>query len=78
MLNDTLPLAVAADEALALAKRDKRPLTESERVLVEKVVAAANVLVQVDTFDKLGIEVMQPKDYVRPALRSTKFGQALL
>jgi hypothetical protein len=73
MLNDTLPLAVAADDAVVAAKKAKRPLTDSEQALVDKVAAAANVLIQVDTFERLGAEKNEAADYVRPALRNTKF-----
>ena len=47
MLNDTLPLAVAADEAVAAAKKAKRNLTPEEKALVDKVTALADKIVQV-------------------------------
>lgn len=73
MLNDVLPKAVAADKATAAAKKAKRSLTTEEQALVNEVNAAVNELVQVDVFDKLGIEKHMGEDYVRPALRHTKF-----
>jgi hypothetical protein len=73
MLNDILPLAVKADAAVAAAKKAKRSLTSEEEALVQKVSAAADKLVQVDVFDKLGFEKTQGEGYVRPALRGTKF-----
>jgi len=73
MLVDIFPHAVAADKAVAAAKKAKRELTQEEKDLVNKVKAAANDLVQVDSFDKLGIEKYMPDDYVRPALRGTRF-----
>ena len=73
MLNDTLPLAVAADEAVTAAKKAKRALTVEEAALVAKVTALVNELVQVDTFDRLGAEKHEDVSYVRPALRGTKF-----
>ena len=73
MLNDFLPLSVQADKATAAAKKAKRPLTTEEQALVAKVTAAADAIIQVDAFDKLGAEKYQDADYVRPALRGTKF-----
>ena len=73
MLNDYLPLAVQADKVQAAAKKAKRPLTTEEQALVNKVIAAADAIVQVDAFDKLGAEKFQDETYVRPALRGTKF-----
>lgn len=72
-LNDCLPMAVEADKAVSAAKKAKRDLTESEQALVDKVAALANEIVQVDVFDKIGIEKHLPEDYVRPALRGTRF-----
>ena len=77
MLNDILPLSVAADQAVAAAKKAKRPLTADEQVLVEKVRIAADKIIQVDAFDRLGAEKYEGDDYVRPALRHTKFAQPI-
>jgi acyl-CoA dehydrogenase len=72
-MNEIFPQAVAADKAVAAAKKAKRALTEEEKALVAKVNAVVNELIQVDAFDKLGAEKHQGDDYVRPALRHTKF-----
>ena len=72
-LNDTLPLAVKADAAVAAAKKAKRALTTEEQALVDDVTRRANDIVQVDVFDKIGIEKHMPDNYVRPALRGTRF-----
>jgi len=72
-LNDCLPLSIAADKAVAAAKKAKRPLTTEEQALVDKVTLLADVIVQVDVFDKVGIEKHLGADYVRPALRGTRF-----
>ena len=72
-LNETLPLAIAADEALAAAKKAKRSLTAEEQALVTKVTALVNDLVQVDSFEKLGQEKHEDGSFIRPALRGTKF-----
>jgi acyl-CoA dehydrogenase len=77
MLNDLLPQSIAADKAVAAAKKAKRPLTTEEQALVDKVLAMANEVVQVDAFDKLGAEKYEGDDFVRPALRHTKFAQPI-
>eukprot|EP01035_Chromulina_nebulosa_P026393 gene26393-34540_t len=73
MLNDVLPLAIAADKAVAAAKSAKRELTAEEKALIEKVTKLVDEIVQVDVFDKLGVELHESQEYVRPALRHTKF-----
>lgn len=73
MLNDILPDAVEADKALAAAKKAKRALTAAEQALVDKVLKAADKIVQVDVFDRIGKEKYEDASYVRPALRHTKF-----
>lgn len=75
-MNDCLPLAVEADKAQAAARKAKRPLTAEEQALVDKVTAMADAIVQVDVFDKLGIEKFEGEDYIRPALRGTRFEAA--
>jgi alkylation response protein AidB-like acyl-CoA dehydrogenase len=72
-LNDILPEVCKIDELLAEAKKAKRELTAEEKARVAKVQEVVNELVQVDSFDKLGIEKYMGDDYVRPALRHTKF-----
>lgn len=72
-LNDILPLAVQADKNAAAAKKAKRSLTAEEQALADKVAAVVNELVQVDSHEKLGAEHTAGEDYVRPALRHTRF-----
>jgi acyl-CoA dehydrogenase len=72
-LNDIFPQSVEADKVVAAAKKAKRALTTEEQALVDKVTAVVNDIVQVDSFDKLGIEKFVGDDYIRPALRHTKF-----
>lgn len=55
MLNEILPKAVACDKNLALAKKEKRELNPAERALLEEVQSVVNDLIQVNTFEKLGI-----------------------
>ncbi len=73
MLNDIFPESVKADKAVAAAKKAKRPLTTDEQALVDRVNKVVDKLIQVDVFDKLGAEKHESEDFVRPALRNTKF-----
>lgn len=73
MLNDILPKAVAMDKVLAQAKKDKRELSESEKKQFAEIQEVVNKLVQVNVFDKLGLEKHMGDNYVRPALRNTRF-----
>jgi len=73
MLNDILPQSIAADKLVSAAKKAKRALTPEEQKQVDHVTAVVNQIVQVDAFDKLGSERYESEDYVRPALRHTKF-----
>lgn len=73
MLNDILPESIAVDKMVADAKKAKRELSAEEKARIAKVNAVINELVQVDVFDKIGIEKHEGPDYVRPALRHTRF-----
>eukprot|EP00981_Chlorochromonas_danica_P003091 scaffold614_cov157-Ochromonas_danica.AAC.9 len=73
MLNDILPKAIAADKLAAEVKKAKRHFTPDEQALIDQVNEVVNQLVQVDVFEKLGIEKHVGDDYIRPALRNTKF-----
>ena len=58
---------------VSAAKKAKRALTVEEQKQVDHVTAVVNRIVQVDAFDKLGAERFEADDFVRPALRHTKF-----
>lgn len=73
MLNDTMPRSIAVDAMIATAKKDKRALTPAELTEIEAVRVLIDKLVQVDSFDKLGLEQEMSEGYVRPALRGTRF-----
>jgi acyl-CoA dehydrogenase len=77
MLNDVLPKSIEVDKIVAAAKKAKRALTTEEQKLVDDVNAVINQIVQVDVFDKIGAEKYEGDDYVRPALRHTKFAQPI-
>ena len=74
-LTDIFPKAVEADKAVAAAKKTKRELTKEERALVDHVNSVVNELIQVDSFDKLGIEKHMGDNYIRPGLRGTRFAE---
>ena len=73
MLNDALPLVIKMDALLAKAKKEKRSLTAEEQKDVDYVTSLVDKIVQVDVFEKLGIEKYADDSYVRPALRGTRF-----
>lgn len=75
MLIDTLPMVMQADELLAKIKKEKRSLTPDEERFIAKVNAIVDQIVQVDVFDKLGVETHMDDSYVRPALRGTRFAE---
>ena len=49
---------------MAAAKSAKRDLTAEEKALVEKVTKLVDEIVQVDVFDKLGVELHESQEYV--------------
>ena len=73
MLNDALPLVIKTDAIVARAKKEKRSLTSEEQKEVDYVTALVDKIVQVDVFEKLGIEKFADDSYIRPALRGTRF-----
>lgn len=72
-LCSTLPLAMETDAIQSKAKKEKRALTAEEKVKVDAVNKVVDEIIQVDSFDLLGNEEHLGKDYVRPALRGTRF-----
>lgn len=77
MLNEALPQVIKTDALLARAKKEKRSLTAEEQKEVDRVAAIVDQLVQVDVFDKLGVEKYEGENYIRPALRGTRFVEHL-
>jgi hypothetical protein len=72
-LNDILPKVLEMDKLVSEIKKSKRSVTVEEQKFIDSVNKVVNDIIQVDEFDKLGIEKHQDSDYVRPALRNTKF-----
>ena len=68
MLRDWLPEAARAQRLEQALRRAKRAPTAEEQELLSRVEAARDRIVQVDAFDRLGVELADPA-YVRPALR---------
>ena len=73
MMLTILPDVVETDELIASAKKSKRALTTTELEKIKKVEMIVDRIVQVDAFDKLGIEMFSDNNYIRPALRGTRF-----
>jgi acyl-CoA dehydrogenase len=73
MLNDTMPRSIAVDRMVSEARKAKRTLTAAEQEEVEAVRVLVDKLIQVDAFEKLGLEEGMGDDYIRPALRGTRF-----
>lgn len=72
-LNAVFKDAVEMDKILAARKKEKKELTPEEKERFVKINKIVDELVQVDSFDKLGSEIYESDDYIRPALRHTKF-----
>ncbi|KNC49744.1 acyl-CoA dehydrogenase domain-containing protein [Thecamonas trahens ATCC 50062] len=69
LLNRMLDKAVRVDDIYRDVRKTGRALTDSEQALVDEVEAARERIIQVDSFHKLGKEIHEGPDYVRPALR---------
>ena len=63
--------AIAADELLATLRKERRAPTADEQALIDDAEAAREVIIQVDSFPRLGAEISQPAAWTaedRPAL----------
>ena len=70
MLNATLPQALAADKILTQLRKEKRVANEEEKVIIDTAEALREIIIQVDSFARIGKELNQPEDWVaseRPA-----------
>lgn len=67
--------AIKAEKIASSCKKEKREMSADEKVFMEGFNAKVNEIVQVDSFEKLGIEKYQDEDYIRPALRGTRFAK---
>ena len=69
LITQTLPKAIEADAILQQMRKEKRSATAEEQALIDEVEKARDVIIQVDSFDKLGMERHADDSYVRPALK---------
>jgi acyl-CoA dehydrogenase len=56
LILDTMPKAVEADKILQILRKEKRSPTATEEALIAQVEAAREVIIQVDSFPRLGQE----------------------
>ena len=64
-------IAIAADALLATLRKERRAATADEQALIDDAEAAREVIIQVDSFPRLGAEISQPAAWTaedRPAL----------
>mmetsp|Transcript_1606 Transcript_1606/g.1678 ORF Transcript_1606/g.1678 Transcript_1606/m.1678 type:complete len:761 (+) Transcript_1606:162-2444(+) len=76
MMLDILPQVVQMDEMMAKARKEKRELLTHEKEMIARVQLVVDQIVQVDVFEKLGVEKQMDNSYVRPALRGTRFANS--
>jgi acyl-CoA dehydrogenase len=71
LLHAILPKAVKVDEIYAKMRKEKRQPTAEEKVLIDEVEAAREIIIQVDAFPALGQEAQIPnwRTEDRPALQ---------
>jgi len=70
LITHTLAKAVEADKVLAQLRREKRQPTAQEQALIDEVEAAREVIIQVDSFPRLGKELYASQEWeqnMRPA-----------
>lgn len=72
-LVDVFSNAVAIDEVVLRARKAERALTTAEQEEADRVAGIVDELIQVDSFDKVGVEKYRDSAYVRPALAISKF-----
>jgi len=67
-----LPVVVEADRAASKIRREKREPTIEEADLIAKADALRDRLIQVDVFDKIGVNERTVPGFIRPALAGTE------
>jgi len=76
LLNNTIKIAVEADEILGKLRKEKREATAEEKKLIDKAEAAREIIIQVDSFKGLGPEAAPGwKTSDRPALKHDIYGE---
>mmetsp|Transcript_17867 Transcript_17867/g.23161 ORF Transcript_17867/g.23161 Transcript_17867/m.23161 type:complete len:442 (-) Transcript_17867:312-1637(-) len=70
LLDTTLAKAVEADKILSKLRKEKREPTGAEQALIDEVEAAREIIIQVDSFPRLGKEIYESAEWeqnMRPA-----------
>ena len=70
LINATLPQAMAADKILTQLRKEKRQPTAAEKATIDAAEAAREIIIQVDSFPRLGKELNMPEAWTsaqRPA-----------
>jgi len=70
LINQTMAKAVEVDKLLYALRKEKRQPTSNEQALIDEVEAAREIIIQVDSFPRLGKEVYENLSWVqnmRPA-----------
>ena len=74
LLNATLPQALAADKILTQMRKEKRAASDAEKTIIDAAEAAREIIIQVDSFERIGKELNQPEEWTaseRPAYSSS-------
>jgi hypothetical protein len=67
LINDTLPKVIAADKILAQVRKEKRKPTEQEQKVIDVAEAAREIIIQVDSFQRLGKEINLQESWTQSA-----------
>jgi acyl-CoA dehydrogenase len=76
LLNDTLPKAVEVDKIYTKMRKEKRKATAAEQTLIDAVEAAREIIIQVDSFPRLGKELNHEESW--SALQRPAYGQKVM
>jgi len=71
LINATIGKAVAADKIMAKLRKEKRAATGAEQAIIDEAEAAREIIIQVDSFARLGKEVNEASEWSannRPAI----------
>lgn len=78
LLNTTLPQALAADKLLTQLRKEKRTPSPAEKVIIDTAEAAREIIIQVDSFSRVGKEIGQSEEWSsneRPAYTSMAYAR---
>ena len=63
LINQTLPKAIAADAILAKCRKEKRQPNAAEQTVIDAAEAAREIIIQVDSFARIGQEISKPEEW---------------